>query len=69
MMKKIIGHGTWYDKTAVEIVERERKLERSLDLIRTEMGVGASGLPHIGSFADAARSYAVTMALREQKYN
>jgi len=69
MKKKIIGHGTWYDKTALKIVERERKLGRSLDLIRTEMGVGASGFPHIGSFADAARSYAVTLALREQKYN
>jgi len=69
MMKKIIGHGTWYDKTAVEIVKRGQKLGRSLDLVRTEMGVGASGFPHIGSLADAARSYAVTMALREQKYN
>ncbi len=68
MNDKIIGHGTWYDKTAVKIVERERKLDRSLDLIRTEMGVGASGLPHIGSLGDAARSYAVTVALREQGY-
>jgi lysyl-tRNA synthetase class 1 len=66
---EIIGHGTWYDKTAVEIVERERKLKRSLDLIRTEMGVGASGLPHIGSLGDAARSFAVTLALREQGFN
>ncbi len=64
--KTIIGHGTWYDKIAVEILERERKLGRSLDLIRTEMGVGASGLPHIGSFADAARSYAVALALKEK---
>ncbi len=69
MTKEIIGHGTWYDKTAVEIVERERKLGRSLDLVRTEMGVGASGLPHIGSFADAARSYAITLALRAQECN
>jgi len=68
MMEKIIGHGTWYDKVAVEIVERECQLRRSLDLLRTEMGVGASGFPHIGSFADAARAYAVTMALREQGY-
>ncbi|MGD9131271.1 MAG: lysine--tRNA ligase [Candidatus Bathyarchaeota archaeon] len=68
MPEKIIGHGTWYDKTAVEIIERERKLGRSLDLIRTESGLGASGFPHIGSFADCARSYAVTLALQEQGF-
>jgi len=67
--EKIIGHGTWYDKMALQIVERERKLGRSLNLIRTEMGVGASGLPHIGSFADGARAYAVTLALKSQGYN
>jgi len=66
MTKKIIGHGTWYDKVAVEIVERERKLGRSLDLIRTESGIGPSGLPHIGSFSDCSRAYAVTLALEEQ---
>ena len=64
-----IGRGTWYDKMAAEIVERERKLGRSLSLIRTEMGLGASGFPHIGSLGDAARSFAVTLALREQGYN
>ena len=69
MSKEIIGHGTWYDKTAVEIIERERKLGRSLDLMRSEMGIGASGLPHIGSFSDGARSYAVTLALREQGFS
>ena len=68
MAKEIIGHGTWYDKMAARIIERERKLGRSLDLIRTEMGIGASGFPHIGSFADGARAYAVTLALREQGY-
>jgi len=66
MTKKIIGHGTWYDKIAVKIVERERKLGRSLDLIRTESGIGPSGLPHIGSFSDCSRAYAVTLALEEQ---
>jgi lysyl-tRNA synthetase class 1 len=65
MTERIIGHGTWYDKVAVEIVERERKLGRSLDLIRTESGLGASGFPHIGSFADCARAYAVALALKE----
>jgi len=68
MSEKIIGRGTWYDKMAAKIIERERKLGRSLDMIRTEMGLGASGFPHIGSLGDAARSYAVTLALREQGY-
>jgi lysyl-tRNA synthetase class 1 len=53
---------------AAKIVERERKLGRSLSLIKTEMGLGASGFPHIGSLGDAARSFAVTLALREQGY-
>lgn len=69
MTEEIIGHGTWYDKTAVSIIEREKKLGRNLDLIRTESGLGASGFPHIGSFADCARSYAVTLALKEQGFN
>lgn len=68
MPEKIIGHGTWYDKTALEIVEREQKLGRSLDLIRTEMGVSASGIPHIGNLSDAIRSYAITVALQAQDY-
>jgi len=68
MGEKIIGRGTWYDKMAAKIIEREKKLGRSLDMIRTEMGLGASGFPHIGSLGDAARSYAVTLALREQGY-
>ncbi len=66
MSEKIIGHGTWYDKMAAKIIVRERKLGRNLDVVRTEMGLGASGFPHIGSLGDAARSYAVTLALREQ---
>jgi len=68
MSEKMIGHGTWYDKMAAKIILRERKLDRSLDMVRTEMGLGASGFPHIGSVGDAARSYAVTLALREQGY-
>ncbi len=69
MTEKIIGHGTWYDKTALRIIERERKLGRSLDLIRTEMGIGISGIPHIGHIGDSSRSYAVAVALQAQKYN
>jgi lysyl-tRNA synthetase class I len=32
------------------------------------MGIGASGLPHIGNLSDAARSFAVTLALQEQGF-
>jgi lysyl-tRNA synthetase class 1 len=69
MTDRIIGHGTWYDKTACEVIERERKLGRSLDLIRTEMGFGASGIPHVGNVSDAIRSYAMAVALRAQNYD
>jgi lysyl-tRNA synthetase class 1 len=69
MREEIIGHGTWYDKMAQKVVNRERKLGRSLEKIRTEMGLGASGFPHIGSLGDAARSYAVTLALKELGFN
>jgi lysyl-tRNA synthetase class 1 len=69
MRQKIIGRGTWYDKMAAKIVGRERKLGRSMELIRTEMGLGASGFPHIGSLGDAARSFAVTLALKDQGFN
>ena len=69
MEEKLIGRGTWYDKMAARIIEREQKLGRSLNLIRTEMGIAASGFPHIGNLSDAARSYAVTLAIREQGYD
>jgi len=69
MGEAVIGRGTWYDKMAARIIERERKLGRGLDLVRTEMGIAASGFPHIGNLSDAARSFAVTLALREQVFN
>lgn len=65
----IIGHGTWMDKVAYELVMREKNLGRSLDIIRAESGLGASGIPHIGSMADAVRAYGIVMALREMGYN
>ncbi|MEM2913196.1 MAG: lysine--tRNA ligase [Candidatus Bathyarchaeia archaeon] len=66
--KKIIGHGTWYDKVAFRIIERERKLGGDLDVIRVESGVAASGFPHIGSISEVARNYAVSLAIKEQGY-
>ncbi|MCS7117679.1 MAG: lysine--tRNA ligase [Thaumarchaeota archaeon] len=67
--KKVIGRGTWMDMVAHRIAQRERDLGRSLRLIRTESGFGASGIPHIGSMADAVRAYAVTLALRDIGYS
>ena len=64
MSEKIIGHATWYDKTAAELVDRERKLSRNLNLVRTEMGIGISGIPHIGHIGDASRAFAVTLGVR-----
>jgi len=69
MAEETIGHGTWYDKTALEVVQREQKLGRSSDLIRTEMGFGASGIPHVGNISDAIRSYAITVALQAKNYH
>ena len=68
-MGEIIGHGTWYDKVAADIPKRERLLGRSLDLLRVESGVAASGIPHIGSFSEVTRNYAVSLALKEQGFD
>jgi lysyl-tRNA synthetase class 1 len=69
MGEEVIGHGTWYDMMAQKVVERELQLGRSLTLVRTEMGLGASGFPHIGSLGDAARSNAVSLALKEMGFD
>ena len=60
---QIIGRGTWLDKVASEIVAREQKLDRNVDLLRVESGLGASGVPHIGNYSDAARAYGIKLAL------
>ncbi len=59
-----IGKGTWIDKIANTIVEREKKLARSTSLLRVESGLGASGIPHIGSMGDAVRAYGISLALQ-----
>ena len=65
---KVIGRGTWLDRVAFEMLEREKTLGRSTSLLRVESGLGASGIPHIGSVGDAIRSYGVKLALETQGY-
>ena len=64
----VIGKGTWLDKLAYELLEREKTLGRSTDLLRVESGLGASGVPHIGSLGDAVRAYGVKLALENFGY-
>jgi lysyl-tRNA synthetase class 1 len=66
--QKVIGKGTWIDKLAHELIEREKKLGRSMNLITVESGLGASGVPHIGSLGDAVRAYGVKLALENFGY-
>jgi lysyl-tRNA synthetase class 1 len=63
---EIIGKGTWLDKIAYELLDRENKLKRKSEKIRTESGLGASGIPHVGSLADCVRSYGIKLALETQ---
>ncbi|HKX81270.1 MAG TPA: lysine--tRNA ligase [Nitrososphaera sp.] len=60
----IIGKGTWIDKVADTLIKREERLGRSLSLVRVESGLGASGIPHIGSMGDAVRAYGIALALQ-----
>jgi len=60
-----IGRGTWIDKLADTLIKREKKLGRNLSLIRVESGLGASGIPHIGSMGDAVRAYGISLALQD----
>src|SRR5207249_7846682 len=60
---QIIGRGTWLDKVASEILDREKSIGRNAEILRVESGLGASGIPHIGNYSDAARAYGVKLAL------
>ena len=64
----VIGKGTWIDKLAHELLEREKTLGRSTEMLRVESGLGASGVPHIGSLGDAVRAYGVKLALENFGY-
>ncbi len=67
--EKIIGRGTWLDKVADTIIEREKKINRNLKLINVESGLGASGIPHLGSMGDAVRAYGISLALKNRGYD
>jgi lysyl-tRNA synthetase, class I len=64
-----IGKGTWLDKVAHQLIEREIRLNRSLSTIKVESGLGASGIPHLGSLGDAVRAYGIAVALRSMGYD
>ena len=66
--QETIGKGTWIDKLASELLEREKQIGRNTDLIRVESGLGASGIPHIGSLGDAVRAYGIKLALENFGY-
>lgn len=61
----IIGRGTWIDKLAADVLRREERLGRDTGMVRVESGLGASGVPHLGSLGDAVRAYGVKLALED----
>ncbi|MEM4200614.1 MAG: lysine--tRNA ligase, partial [Nitrososphaerales archaeon] len=63
-----IGRGTWLDKVASKVIEREKQIGRSLTYLRVESGLGASGIPHVGSLSDAVRAYGVKLALEDMGF-
>ncbi len=63
MSRQIIGRGTWLDLVAHRVLEREDQLGRKPALVRTESGLGASGIPHVGSLSDGVRSYGIKLAI------
>ncbi|MEM5798844.1 MAG: lysine--tRNA ligase [Candidatus Aenigmatarchaeota archaeon] len=58
----------WADKLGKQVIERENKLKRT-KILRVESGIGASGIPHLGSASDAVRAWAVCLAIRDQGKN
>ncbi len=63
-----MGRGTWLDKVAIDLIDREKMLGRSPALVRVESGLGASGIPHVGSLGDAIRAYGIMLALQDMGY-
>lgn len=66
--KIVIGKGTWIDKLAHEMIQREQQIGRDTSLLTVESGLGASGIPHIGSLGDAVRAFGVKLALENLGY-
>ena len=66
--QEVIGKGTWIDKLAHELLEREKQIGRNTEMLHVESGLGASGVPHIGSLGDAVRAYGVKLALENFGY-
>jgi lysyl-tRNA synthetase class 1 len=63
---EVIGRGTWIDKIVLDVIKRKDNLKgEHPEIIRTESGLGASGFPHIGSFADGSRAYAFKLAIED----
>ncbi len=50
----------WADKIAAKVIKRSR------ETYKTECGLGASGIPHVGSVGDGIRAYTVTLALKDR---
>jgi lysyl-tRNA synthetase class 1 len=69
MNREVIGRGTWIDKIAATIINREKDIGRSVKLVLVESGLGASGFPHIGSLGDAVRAYGVSLAIKNLGYD
>jgi len=55
----------WIDSVAKKVVDRERQLDRGIEVIRTESGLGASGIPHVGSMSDAVRSFGISLGIQD----
>lgn len=55
----------WADKSAQQVIDRNPESP----LFVTECGLGASGIPHVGSVGDGIRSYVVTLAIQEKGYD
>jgi len=52
----------WADKSAQQVIDRDPESE----LYVTECGLGASGIPHVGSVGDGIRSYVVSLAIEDK---
>jgi lysyl-tRNA synthetase class 1 len=50
----------WADKLAEKVIKRNK------DEYLTECGLGASGIPHVGSVGDGIRAYTVTLAVEDR---